>query len=566
MSDTDQPKVRVIEPRTTVIVIPPTAGKDSETIKETKKRVCAYCRVSTDLDEQQTSYALQVVHYTKFIKKNTLWEFSGVYADEGISGTSIKNRTEFLRMIEDCKAGKIDMIITKSISRFARNTLDCLNYVRMLKSLTSPVGIYFEKEAIDTLDAKSELLLTILSSLAQEESRSISENVRWSIQKRYQQGLAHCPTNNFLGYDSDENGNMVINEEQAETVRRIYRECLAGHRIGIIAKMLEEEGLKTGKGLTKWSGNTVNKILRNEKYCGDIMMQKRVTLDFLTHQRTLNKGHQTQYFMADHHPAIVSKEDWNSVQFELDRRIKTRAVNGDKSLKSRGKLAFSDILFCSICGEPFIRRIHKSTKNNRDYIYPVWKCRVSDGRKVGMVCKARSYREEAIERSFMDMLHEIRNDQENFVKEAEMAIAQDDLDDIEKERLEYIETQIESLQESLSQVAASAYKGPAVDLYDDLSIDLEQEIEILQTEKGALNKKKQEAMAKKRTLNWLVAELNIFKDFDPAQERTDFLEYIFRRIIERGDVFDDGCIVYEFAFGVTMRTTDNDYVARKSYD
>ena len=190
------------------------------------KRVCAYCRVSTESVQQQSSYELQVSHYQDLINKHEEWIFAGIYADEGISGTSTKNRDQFKQMIQDCMDGKLDMILTKSISRFARNTLDCLKYVRKLKSLPHPVGIYFERENIDTLDAKSELLLTILSSLAQDESRNISENVKWANQSRYQQGYVHCPTANFLGYDKDSQGNWLINEKQAETVRRIYRECL----------------------------------------------------------------------------------------------------------------------------------------------------------------------------------------------------------------------------------------------------------------------------------------------------------------------------------------------------
>ena len=275
--------VKVNNYSSTVKVIPVIREQRAELLAEIpKKRVCAYCRVSTDQEDQQSSYELQVKYYESFIRQNELWEFSGIYADEGITGTSTKNRTQFQKMIEDCKNGKIDMIITKSISRFARNTLDCLNYVRMLKALPSPVGVYFEKENIDTLDAKSELLLTILSSIAQDESRNISENVRWSIQRRFQQGKAHCPTAFFLGYDTDEKGNLVINEEQAATVRRIYKEFLEGNGTNKIAKGLTEDKVKTGKGNTVWSANSVYRILRNEKYCGDILMQKRVTLDFDT--------------------------------------------------------------------------------------------------------------------------------------------------------------------------------------------------------------------------------------------------------------------------------------------
>jgi len=559
-----QSQVKVVGHQTIVQVIPSLAQRLTSTKKMPLKRVCAYCRVSTAQEEQQTSYELQVTHYTDFIQQNELWEFSGIYADEGISGTSIKKRTDFLRMVQDCKDAKIDLIITKSISRFARNTLDCLNYVRMLKALPSPVGIYFEKENIDTLDAKSELLLTLLSSLAQDESRSISENVRWAIQKRYQQGLVHCPTTFFLGYDNDEDGNLIINEEQAHTVRRIYRECLEGYGTGLIAKRLTADGAKTGKGNTIWVGNSVNRILHNEKYCGDILMQKRVTLDFLTHKRTPNNGHQPQYFIANHHPAIVSKADWDAVQMEVSRRSKmNNADENEIPQKHSNRTVFSNFIYCGTCGEPFIRRTLTSTKNNEKYLYPVWKCRVADGRRKGKKCHARSYREEVMEHSFMAMLLEMKQGQKELIKETELAIAQEDLDVWEKERMDYLETEIESLKERLCQVSTSSRKSAARDVYDDLSIDLSREIEVLQNEMEQLNEKKHEALVKKGILKWLIEELNNLNHFNPARERVDFREDIFRQIVARGDAFDDGSIIYELKIGVTRKAKGRYSVIRK---
>lgn len=210
-----------------------------------KLRVAAYCRVSTDSDEQATSYKAQVEHYTEYIKKNPEWEFAGIYADDGISGTNTKNREEFNRMIEDCEAGTIDMIITKSISRFARNTLDCLKYIRQLKEKNIPV--FFEKEAINTMDAKGEALLTIMASLAQQESQSLSQNVKLGLQFRYQNGQVQVNHNRFLGYTKDEEGNLVIDPEQAEVVKRIYREYLEGYSMDKIAAGLEADGILTGE-------------------------------------------------------------------------------------------------------------------------------------------------------------------------------------------------------------------------------------------------------------------------------------------------------------------------------
>ena len=214
-----------------------------------KLRVAAYCRVSTDSDEQATSYEAQVEHYTEYIQKNPDWEFAGIYADDGISGTNTKKREEFNRMIDDCKAGNIDMIITKSISRFARNTMD----------------------------AKGEVLITIMASLAQQESQSLSQNVKMGLQYRYQQGNVQINHNRFLGYTKDADGNLVIDPEQAETVKRIYREYLEGLSMDKIAVGLERDGILTGAGGKKWHTSTINKILRNEKYIGDALLQKTYT-------------------------------------------------------------------------------------------------------------------------------------------------------------------------------------------------------------------------------------------------------------------------------------------------
>lgn len=226
--------------------------------------MAAYCRVSTDQEEQLSSYENQVNYYKSYIKQNPIYELAGIYADEGISGTNTKKREEFNRMIKDCRDKKIDRIITKSISRFARNTLDCLNYVRELKELG--VGIIFEKEAINTLDAKGEVLLTILSSLAQDESRSISENSTWGIRRRFESGQFKMSTKRFLGYDTDESGRLVINPKQAKIVERIYDEYFSGKTVMHIKRIFEKEGVKNWNGEVKWQATTIKSMLQNEKY------------------------------------------------------------------------------------------------------------------------------------------------------------------------------------------------------------------------------------------------------------------------------------------------------------
>jgi DNA invertase Pin-like site-specific DNA recombinase len=236
-------------------------GNNVKQAEQPKLRIAAYCRVSTDSDEQETSYETQVSHYTEYIKSHSEWELAGIFADDGISGTNTKKRDEFNRMIDECMAGNIDMIITKSISRFARNTLDCLKYIRLLKDKN--IAVWFEKESINTMDSKGEVLITIMASLAQQESQSLSQNVKLGLQYRYQQGKVQVNHNHFLGYTKDSDGHLVIDPEQAEVVKRIYREYLEGLSMKKIAEGLEQDGILTGAGKTKWYDSTINKILRN---------------------------------------------------------------------------------------------------------------------------------------------------------------------------------------------------------------------------------------------------------------------------------------------------------------
>ena len=273
------------------VMIIPARRQVGNTVKAADKpklRVAAYCRVSTDSDEQATSYETQIEHYTEYISKNPEWQLAGIFADDGISGTNTKKREEFNRMISECNAGNIDMIITKSISRFARNTLDCLKYIRELKEKNIPV--YFEKESINTMDAKGEVLITIMASLAQQESQSLSQNVKLGLQYRYQQGKVIVNYNHFLGYTKGEDGKLVIEPKEAEIVKRIFREYLEGYSINTIASNLERDKILTGAGKRKWWTSSINKMLRNEKYIGDALLQKTYTTDFLTKTRVKNHG------------------------------------------------------------------------------------------------------------------------------------------------------------------------------------------------------------------------------------------------------------------------------------
>jgi len=353
--------------------------------------------VSTDQEEQLLSYENQVNYYTAYINENPLYEYAGTYADEGISATNTKKRDEFNCMIADCRTGKIDMIITKSISRFARNTLDCLNYVRELKELG--IGIIFEKENINTLDAKGEVLLTILSSLAQDESRSISENSTWGIRRRFETGKHKMSTKRFLGYDTDEDGKLVVNPAQAKIVKRLYDEFLSGKTVDYIKRIFEREGIKNWDGSTKWQSTTLQSMLENEKYKGDAILQKSYTADFLTKKRVVNNGEIQKFYVEEDHEAIIGSKIWECVQLEIKRRKKYLEEHGTNSYSHRTESnPFASKVVCGNCNKVFAR---KGWRSSTGVDRKVWQC--SDRYKVKgiMGCSNRHVDEETLKKAYM---------------------------------------------------------------------------------------------------------------------------------------------------------------------
>lgn len=329
-------------------------------VRQIKKlRVAAYCRVSTDQEDQLHSFDAQVDYYTRYIGEHENYAMAGIYADEGISGTNTKKREQFKRMIADCEAGKVDLVITKSISRFARNTQDCLMYSRKLKNLG--IGIIFEKENINTLDSTGELLFTILSSLAQDESRNISENCKWGIRTKFKNGELHLNTFKFLGYDKDENGRLVINKEEAKTILRIYEEFLGGRNPQEIAKGLEEDKVPGCQGQTKWYATTVIGILKNEKHMGDALLQKTYTADFLTKKQVKNNGEITQVYVKDSHKGIISRKMWEAVQLEFARREAHMKKHGISQFNhGLSGNVFTGRIFCGDCGSAYTKHSWKS--------------------------------------------------------------------------------------------------------------------------------------------------------------------------------------------------------------
>ena len=320
-------------------------------------RVVAYCRVSTQQEEQLNSYETQVRHYTEAINAEPNWRFAGIYADKGISGTSVKKRDEFNRMIRACKRGTVDLILTKSISRFARNTVDCLKYVRLLRDLN--VDVYFEEQGIHSNQPGAEFYITIYGCIAQSESENISANVRFGKNRSAKDGNVSFAYASFLGYRKGEDGKPEIVESEAEIVRRIYAQYLQGDSLKGIAKQLTEDGVLTPRGKPHWEPGTVRSILSNERYKGDAILGKTYIEDCISKKIRVNAGERPKYYVRNSHPAIIDAETFGRVQEELARRsskMEGKKV-GDKTLQRKysGKYAMSDLLICGECGSAYRR-------------------------------------------------------------------------------------------------------------------------------------------------------------------------------------------------------------------
>ena len=400
------------EKNITVIPARKRVGSTAAKEKVKKLRVAAYCRVSTETEEQNSSYEVQVAHYTEFIKKNAEWEFAGIFADDGISGTNTKKREEFNRMIDECMEGNIDLVITKSISRFARNTLDCLKYIRQLKDKN--IAVFFEKENINTMDAKGEVLLTIMASLAQQESQSLSQNVKLGLQYRYQQGKVQVNHNRFMGYTKDEEGNLIIVPEEAEIIKRIYREYLEGKSLAGIGRDLEKDGILTAAGKPRWRPETIKKILLNEKYIGDALLQKTFTVDFLTKKRVKNEGHVPQYYVENSHEAIIPKELFLQAQEELHRRNNIYTGEDKNKRLYSSKYALSTITFCGDCGDIY-RRVYWNIRGRKEF---VWRCvtRIEQGPEV---CSNRTVKEGDLYDAVMTAINKLLAGGDNMIRTLE---------------------------------------------------------------------------------------------------------------------------------------------------
>ena len=449
----------------TVICIP--AKPEVVLASKRQLRVAAYCRVSTDDEEQLTSYEAQKNYYTDKIMTNKEWTMAGIFADEGITGTSARKRPEFLRMIRQCKQGKIDIVLTKSISRFARNTVDCLNYVRALKELG--IAVIFEKENMNTLEIDSEILITMLGAFAQSESESISANVRWGIRQAMKEGKATIQYKYLYGYRKGDDSKPEIIPDQAEVVKKIYDMFLSGTPVRGIQEYLNTSAVPNINGEPKWARSAIDSILTNEKYCGDVLLQKTYIDDCINKKVKKNTGQLPMYLVQNHHEGIISRETFDAAQAELSRRNAGRSPSKKNAPTGRSryssKYALSDRLYCGECGT----RYQRCTWRNRDGSKRiVWRCvsRVDYGSKY---CHdSPTLDEEPLHRAVLAAINSAVNDKDNIVYNLKAAMEKE-LAPVAGQQLSLseIDSQLEQLSTEFSKALAEASESGDQAAYSD---------------------------------------------------------------------------------------------------
>jgi len=472
MLQADKKVVRVIEP---------TINVDQEVKdKYRQKRVAAYCRVSTQQEEQINSYEVQTRYYTEKINAEPKWKLVRIFADKGISGTSTKHRDEFNKMIRMCKRGRIDMIITKSISRFARNTVDCLKYIRLLKDIN--VDVYFEEQGIHSIEKGSEFYITVYGSIAQSESENISANVKWGKEQAAREGNVSFHYKNFLGYRKGTDGKPEIVPEEAETIQYIYKRFLAGDSYQTIMEKLEKQKILTPGGKEKWTYGTLHSILTNERYMGDAVINKTYTVDCISKKKKRNNGERAKYYVENNHPAIVDKGTFGMVQEEIARRSgmkKVKQVGTKTELgKYSSKYALTELLVCGECGTPYRRCTWTACGNKR----AVWRCisRLDYGKK--RCHNSPTMSEEDLHRAIMSAVQTVAMQNTKLLQTLKTIIAMTvKCDDSEDRKLE-INVRLAEINEEFQKAMS------LVSVDDDNNLVIEQRLTELIMEKETLNK------------------------------------------------------------------------------
>lgn len=528
-------------PKKIVTVIEPKRSMAVDKEKYRQKRVAAYCRVSTDSEEQLVSYANQKKVYTEMIGSRKDWCFAGLFADEGISGTRADKRPEFNKMINACLTGKIDYIITKSVSRFARNTVDCLDYVRMLKS--KGIGVYFEEQQIDTLKTDSELYLVIYAGFAQSESESISKNIIWTVRNKFEEGIPVFMYKRFLGYRKGADGEPEIVPSEAAIVERIFNLYLAGETVDNISKMMQAEHPQIpGKNIS-FSKGMIMSMLANERYCGDAILQKSVTVDCIEKKRKKNTGEAPMYYVQNSHPAIIDRVTFNKVQEELARRRAKSPASTKTAITSTGKYsryALTDVLICGECGTRY-RRVTWS-RNGVKRI--VWRCisRLDYGKKY---CKeSPTVFEDKLKEAIVRAVNKF-NDQDNATYKALMRATIGEALGLngDPEEVDMLERKIEALNNKmLALVNESVASGEGIETHESEFMSLSQELELLKQRIATIQESAATDSGNQDRLEQIQAIIA-----EREHNRTEYDDSIVRQMVECIKVYPGGRL--EIIFG-----------------
>lgn len=539
-------------PKKTVTLLEPKKSFVVDKEKYHQKRVAAYCRVSTDSEEQLTSYTNQMKVYTEMISSNKEWEFAGLYADEGISGTKADKRPQFKKMIDDCHKGKIDYIITKSVSRFARNTVECLKYVRILKA--KGIGIYFEEQKIDTLKNDSELYLVIYAGFAQSESESISKNITWSFRKKFEDGTPIFQYKRMLGYRKGEDGKPEIVPKEAEVVERIFTMYLAGMTLEDIAKTLQAENMQFENKSFVFKRSTILSMLKNEKYCGDCILQKSVTIDPIDKVRKPNEGEAPMWLVENSHPAIISREIFHKAQEEMSRRKTISPVSKKYTMTSTGKYskyALKDVLQCGECGTKY-RRVTWSKRGKKKI---VWRCcsRLDYGTKY---CKdSLTVEETQLKRAIVRALNKFNSENEATY----LMLMRSTIGDAiglngGSDEIDLLERRIDALNKRmLTLVNDSVENGSDIESHEDEFKAISEQIEQLRKRITAIQESQREDGELQSRLKEIQDTIN-----EREANRDVYDDSIVRQMIEYIKVFKDGRLLIIFGGGYEVEVNLNE--------
>lgn len=509
-------------------------GAGGRAVRVERIRVAAYCRVSTDGDEQLGSFESQKLYYEQKIADNPEWVNAGIFADEAITGTKTDKRNGFQEMIARCQNGEIDMILTKSISRFARNTVDTLNYVRMLKDKN--IAIFFEKENINTLDMNGELLLTIMSSLAQQEVESLSQNVKIGLQMKMKRGEM-VGFNGCFGYDYDpETKTLSVNEDEAQTVRMIYDMYLQGYGTTTIAKRLIELGIKNKKGVVSWHTHGVMGIIKNEKYKGDILLGKTFTTDPISKRRLANFGEENQYYIRDHHEPIVSREVWDEAERIRKKRTKNKVVEttGNRERYTR-QYAFSSMCECAYCGHKLTRRTRHSSSI---YEKPVWQCMNATKNGIANCPNCKAIDEAILEGAFLDAFKLLAGNFDDVLDVVLSYVEESANNDDNIRRKQQIDKDISALESKKSRMTDMLIDGTITkEVYDEKLVEFTRKLHTLSDKRKILA----DSISTRNDISKRMSELR--ETLEKEDILDEFDRTVFESIIEKvyvGGYEEDG--------------------------